>query len=741
MAGRSFGDFIAGKIGKLEAEKAAVGVAPASQAEDLKAKLNEAKQSGDDAGAQQILGQIKQRRLTLSETGISKPTKGKRRVTVDVGASAIPSAAEIKELLTKTYAAPEATPKVTETTTATPEQMKDVAAEVTGWGAEPRNPGQWTPKKVAETPEAKEMEESPEGPSNPPKELASVLMDRLEAHHAHLTSVLKSLPDQLRWHAQQSPYFAPSHSLFADQLETNGEAGLDKPDRLALREKRDLIANSLPGGTKFEVRKRARVIDQNFAASTYGDVGTSYAQEVPKTSRDANKSAALKGIYGEIQRADIDSMLNVPAHIKALTVDLPSRLGKIKEQMNEIRENGVFQSDDPAVNHKAIMDIADSLSTINNSINSSIKTGTKNAIQDTFSGTGLSLIPSKFKNFFGTNLHSKTFEHIKWMGKKLTQKQDGMAYRAHSEPHPEWTPNVNVMPNLFNGKKVTKPLGKDDVMSKLGHIWGLHGKNKFGKRTTDQPREQIEITPENIAKYRDSKEADESGVTARDLGNHMARIVKDYNNGDTAKYKTHELPAHWQPTSGKGGSGTKNIKGSEDPMAARAQQDMYPMSEEAVEAQEKRSKPIEITDSETGETVRVPAGTGGVFVKGTKKKAARSQSILSKEASTSKVARTAAVGAVKRMTKLAQAAERVKEIGTTYDKDGNTGTFAPEDTELLKANPETRDEVFNHIRTHKQLIEKHAVTIREQGKAAIPQEDRKFLGASGMAEAHRRANL
>ena len=409
--GRSFEDLMNGRFDAAQADR--VETPPASGVAGLQARLKDARESGDSNKAGEVLALVRKRREALSETGIVKPAE--KKITYDVSQSVVPSAEEIRSIMTNN-AARETTPRAAEAATiASPEVMKDVASEVNGWGAEPRSPGQFSPKKVAETDEAREMAESPEGPKNPPRELASVLMDKLEAHHAHLTSVLRGLPEQLRYHGQQSPYFGPAHSLFADQLETGGEAGLDKPDRESLREKRDLIASSQPNASKFELRRRARITEQNFAASSYTNespvipfantpirgvaaptltersadsdgVAQSYIQDVPEDARVGKKSAALRGVYGEIDRADLDALKNVPAHIRALTVDLPTRLGKIKQQMKEVREDGVFKGDNPAVNHKAIMDIADSLSVINNSINSNIATGTKNAIKDTFDG-------------------------------------------------------------------------------------------------------------------------------------------------------------------------------------------------------------------------------------------------------------------------------------------------------------------------------------------------------------------
>lgn len=741
--GRSFGDLIAGAMGKIEDAKNVTDVAAPSQAPGLAAELEAAKSSGDKDEVTSVINRVAQRRQSLSE-GLVKPTKKKKSVAVDINASVLPSAAELAAAFSggtaRSKPAEDTTPKVF----ASQAQMQDVAAEINNGAGEATRPGQYSPTQVKETPEAKEMEASPEGPTNPPVELASYLMDRLESHHAHLTHVLKTLPDQLRAHGDQSPYFGPAHHLFADKLQTDGEAGLDKPDRLALREKRDLIASSPVGGSNYEIKKRNAILDQNYAAMTYSDapsVKSSYIQDVPSGGPIADKSlarrgAALLNTYGEISSADSTAMQNVPAHIKALTVGLPSRLGALKVAMDEARSNGTFANDDPSKNHKAIMDFADSLNQINNSINSSIASGTRSAIKDTFSGTGMKVLPERFKNFFGTNIHKGVLKHLKWMGKGLSQKQPGESWRNHSEPHPDWV--VGEQPNLTNVLRglFKKGLKKEQVMSKPGHVWGMIEKDKFGHRVKGGNREQIQISKENGDKLRASNEADQTGVASRDVGNHINRIIKDYNNGDTAKYSAYELPSEWQPTSGRGGSGSSRLKGSGDVKVQRANQDLYPYTEEAVEEQEKRSKPIVLPDG-----TRVPAGTGNVFVKGTKKKVVRSQNVLGKEATVSGTSRRAAIGKVKELTGLAKVIARAKTAGTTYDKNGETKPFSDADAEVLSANPDATLDVFTHIRNHQQLIEKHATTIREQGKETIPQEDRKFLGASGMAEAHRRANL
>ena len=753
MAGRSLTELMTGILGQVAAGKAAAQAKPASEAADLEAKLREARTSGDDEAAQQVLGQITARRESLKEAGIKQPEpkKGRRRTSVgsSSGASIFPqmSAEEVADLLAGKGKYEKVTTTGTPTINATTDQMRDISAEVNGWGAAPTSPGQWTPKTLAETSEVKEMEASPDGPKNAPASLASELMDRLEAHHAALTSFLKNLPDQLRAHAQHSPYFGPAHEHFAKQLEvgkTQGETtSFGKSDREALREKRDLIENSEPSGSKFELRKRNAILDQNFAAMTYGEAGRSYIQDVPVTGPIMEKSlkrkgTALESINKQITEADRAARV-LPSHIKSLTIDLPSRLGQLKEKMNDIRENGVFQTDDPGVNHKAIMDIADSLSTINNSINSSIMAGTKAAIDDTFKGTGLSL-QKKFKNFLGTSIHKKIFDHVKWMGKNLTQRDPGETWRWHEEPNSDWI--VGAKPDnltrILKGLATKQGLSRDDVLSKRGHIWGLSSKDAFGRRTGK--REQIEISQENAEALRASKDADKSGRTARDLGNHMLRIIKDYNAGNTAKYRMWELPAEWQPTSGKEGSGTRRITGSGDPKAQIAEQALYPYTEEAAETLEKRTKPIEVV-GEDGTVTRVAAGTGGVFVKGTKNKPARSQRVVAGEAAVSRVARATALGRVKALSGIAGAVARAKKAGTTYDEDGNTQPISKEDSALLDANPESLVEVYNHVRGHQQLIEKHVDTVKTQGRNAIPKEDRKILGPSGMAEVNRRAKL
>ena len=773
MAGRSLTELMTGILGQVAAGKAAAQAKPASEAADLEAKLKEARTSGDDEAAQQVLGQITARRESLKEAGIKQPEpkKGRRRTSVgsSSGDSIFPqmSAEEVADLLAGKGKYEKVTTTGTPTITATTDQMRDISAEVNGWGAAPTSPGQWTPKTLAETSEVKEMEASPDGPKNAPASLASELMDRLEAHHAALTSFLKNLPDQLRAHAQHSPYFGPAHEHFAKQLEvgkTQGEiTTFGKSDREALREKRDLIAASIPGGSVHGIRSAA--MDQNLAGLTYRtpldntiikgfelpSVVGNYT-DIPTTSelqqqlriatrrpgRAAKKQEALASIDTQIAEADRAARA-LPSHIKSLTIDLPSRLGQLKEKMNDIRENGVFQTDDPGVNHKAIMDIADSLSTINNSINSSIMAGTKAAIDDTFKGTGLSL-QKKFKNFLGTSIHKKIFDHVKWMGKNLTQRDPGETWRWHEEPNSDWI--VGAKPDnltrILKGLATKQGLSRDDVLSKRGHIWGLSSKDAFGRRTGK--REQIEISRENAEALRSSKDADKSGRTARDLGNHMLRIIKDYEAGNTAKYRMWELPAEWQPTSGKEGSGTRRITGSGDPKAQIAEQALYPYTEEAAETLEKRTKPIEVV-GEDGTVTRVAAGTGGVFVKGTKNKPARSQRVVGGEAAVSRVARTTAVGRVKELSGIAGAVARAKKAGTTYDEDGNTQPISKEDGALLDANPEALVEVYNHVRGHQQLIEKHVDTVKTQGRNAIPKEDRKILGPSGMAEVNRRAKL
>lgn len=743
--GRNLGDMMAGMLGKVEAEKATAVTPPPSQAERLGEQLKAARESGDTEAASSVLFNIARRRKALSETGIIKEDKPKRRATASGNVSVVPnlSVDEIRRLLTpKTGASASSS---IPTINASKEQMRDIANEVTGWGSEPSSPGQWTPKTLENTDEVKEMAASPEGPKTPPSQLASVLMDKLEAHHAHLTQLLKTLPENLRSHAQHSPYFGPAHDHFANQLESRGAvSSFDKSDRDALREKRELIERSPLGGSKFEIRRRNAMIDQNFAATTYGEAGRSYIQDVPAgpTTLDsiARRKEALSNINEQIKQADAAGR-NAPAHIQSLTVDLPSRLAALKNEMNEIRENGVFQTDDPGINHKAILDIADKLSTINNSINSSIMAGTKSAINDTFSGTGLSL-QNKFKNFFGSSIHKKTFDHIKWMAKGLSQAQPGQTWRDHSEPHPDYTAGVqpNNLTRVLKGLSTTKGLTMDEVMSKRGHIWGLQGKDEFGYRRKGNPREQLQINEENARTLLNSNDADESGLTAKDLGRKMLNIIKDYNAGNTAKYQMYKLPAEWQPTSGKYGSGTSRIRGSGDTRAQRTKQDLFSYTTEAVEKQEKRAKPIETVDAE-GNVVRAPVGTGGVFVKGTKNKAPRSQAAMSREVNLGKVSREAAIGKVKEMSTIAGAVERAKAAGTTYDKEGNTKPISEEDSKLLAASPESMVEVYNHVRAHQQLIEKHVDTVKNQGRNAIPKEDRKILGPSGMAEVNRRAKL
>jgi hypothetical protein len=750
--GRNLGDMMAGILGDIQTQKDSVDVTPASKASDLEERLKGARAAGDTDTAAAVLKEIQKRRSALSETGITAATP-KKRSTVDITKSVTPSMSEIMKMIQP--GAPKAE-KSTELqgVTATREQMRDITGEVNGWGAEPSSPGQWGKKKVAETDEAKQMEASPEGPANSDPELASSLMDKLEAHHSYLTNLLKGLPEQLRAHAQHSPYFGPAHSLFADQLDTRGEASFDKPDRLSLREKRDMIENSIPSGSKHLLRKRAAVLAQNFAAMTYrtpvegvsglsqpDDAARSYIQDVPGTGREGRKAEALSEINKQISAADFAAK-DAPAHIRALTVDLPVRLAQLKSKMNDIRQGGSFLSDNSAVNHKAIMDIADSLSTINNSINSNIATGTKAAINQTFAGTGL-ILQNKFKNFLGTSLHSKIFEHIKWQGKNLSQKQPSETWRNHVEPHPDWVVGAdpNNLTRILKGLATKKGLTQDQVMSKPGHIWGLHGKDAFGRRTTSQPREQIQITPENAKALQNSKDADQSGVAARDLGNRMRNIINDYNAGNTARYNMYTLPPEWQPTGGKGGSGTRRIVGSGDVKEQRAQQDLYPLTEEAVTAQEEREKPIVAVNAETGEETRARAGTGGVYVKPVKKKAARSQRAMGSEIALGKVSREAAINSVKTMTNLAKVVERAKKAGTTYDKDGNTKPISEADSKILQSSPDALNEVFTHVKTHQDLIQKHAETIRTQGKEAIPQEDRISLGFSGLREAHRRAAL
>jgi hypothetical protein len=737
--GRSISDLMTGILGQVEAQKAAASVPPPSASEGLKQQLDEAKASGNTTAVSIALGNIKEKREELMKTGLVTGVKRRKR-------SVVPSPDRIKEMLSARASASPAS--ATPIINASREQMRDIQGEINSWGATPSSPGQWAPTRLAETTEAQEMAASPDGPSNPPANLTSTLMDKLEAHHGTLTRLLKGLPDQLRAHAQHSPYFGPAHNHFANQLESRGEVtSFRKSDRESLREKRDLIQESPIGGSKFEIKKRNAILDQNFAAMTYGDSGASYTQDVPAGGPVAERSlarrgAALNAINKQISDADLNAMQNVPAHVKALTVDLPARLAALKGKMQDIRENGSFKTDDPSVNHKAVMDIADELSTINNSINSSIMAGSKSAIADTFKGTGLTL-QNKFKNFLGTSIHKKTFEHIKWMGKSLTQKQPGESWRWHEEPHPDFVEGVKPdnLTRVLKGLAVTQGLTKEDVLSKRGHIWGLASKDIEGRRKKGAPREQLEINEENARMLQNSKEVDETGVRAKDLGNRMLRIIKDYNAGNTAKYGAWELPAEWQPTSGKGGSGTRRVAGSGDVKAARAQQDLFPYTTEAIEAVERRSRPIEVTDSE-GNKTRVAAGTGGVFVRGTKNKAPRSQSVLSKEAGVSKVSREAAAGKVVQLSSLAGAVERAKTAVTTYDRDGNTKPISEEDAKLINADDASTVEVYNHQRAHQQLIEKHVETVKTGGgRTAIPREDRKILGPSGMAEVNRRAKL
>lgn len=732
---RSINDLMTGILGQVEARKAAASVPPVSQSEDLKKQLEEAKTSGNSTSVDIALKNIKDRREELSKTGLVPGVRRKRR-------SVVPSPQRVNELLTARVAAKSPTPIIN----ATRDQMRDIQGEIDTWGTSPSSPGQWSPKKLAETTEVREMEASPDGPVNAPANLASVLMDKLEAHHSTLTRLLKGLPDQLRAHAQHSPYFGPAHDHFANQLESRGEVtSFGKSDRESLREKRDLIQQSQIGGSKFEIKKRNAVLDQNFAAMTYGESGSSYIQDVPLgivgEKSLARRKTALSTVNSQIESADLNAMQNVPAHIKSLTVGLPARLGVLKAKMQEIRENGEFKNPDPSVNHKAIMDIADELSTINNSINSSIMAGSKSAISDTFKGTGLSL-QTKFKNFLGTPIHKKVFDHIKWMGKSLTQQQPGESYRWHEEPHPDYVQGVNPdnLSRVLKGLAVTKGLTKEDVLSKRGHIWGLAGKDIEGRRKKGAPREQLEISEENAKALQQSKEVDETGVRARDLGTKMLRIIKDYNAGNTSKYSAWELPPEWQPTSGKEGSGTTRLKGSGDIKAARAQQDLLPYTPEAIEKVERRRRPREIVDSE-GTVTRVAEGTGGVFVKGTKSKAPRSQSVLTQEAGVSGVSRAAAAGKAVQLSSLAGAVERAKKAVTTYDPDGNTQPISAEDSKLIQGDDDATVEVYNHQRAHQQLIEKHIDTVKTGGRTAIPREDRKILGPSGLAEVNRRAKL
>lgn len=779
--GRSLSEMLLGALEKNKREVESTNTKDPSSVPYFQRQLAEAKEAGDTDKAGQVIAQVRQRRRSLLETGI-KQEEAPAAQKEERSASVLPSAAEMAEMKESLRRGTEApTTAVVPIIKASKEQMDDMGAEIRGWAGQPSYPGHFGKNAVAETSEAKEMDESPDGPKDPPANLPSVLMDKLEAHHAHLTNVLRTLPAAIRSHAAHSGYFSPAHELFAQQLETGGAASFEKSDRDSLREKRDLIAGSQPNASKFEIRRRGRmaeqndaIVRQNVAATSYGDqapvvpfarplapgvaapaitrrtedsnnVVQSYMQdtlEVPENARAENQRRALSDIDTRIADAD-KAARNVPSHIASLTVHLPKALADLKAKMNSIRENGTFVNDDPSVNHKAVMDIADGLSTINNSINSSIKTGTKNAIKETFAGTGLSKIPASFNNFFGTNIHSKVLAHIKWMGKNLTQRKDSESWRNHSEPHPEWVENANIdnLENVLKGLKVKEGLSKDQLMSKRGHIWGMRGKTLGERDIRSGPREQLEVTPENARRLKNSREVDSSGVRARDLGLRMERIIRDYNNGDTAKYTLHEQEPHWQATFGKEGSGTSRIKGSGDPTVQRAAQDLYPYSKEAVEQQEARSKPIVVTDSETGEETRVAAGTGRVYVKGTKKKVPRSQGVLGSEAAVSRTSRAAAVRGVQKSTDLAAIAERLKKQGTTYDKTGATKPFSKEDVEALKADPAVETDVYSHIRTHQQLIEKHASTIRNSSKDDIPQEDRRFLGASGLREAHRRAAL
>jgi hypothetical protein len=353
--GRSIADLMTGILGQVEARKASAAQPPASQAEDLKQKLETARAAGDTDAASAVLDNITKRREELLKTGLvteTAPKRGRR-----VRTSVVPSNQEIKDMLTA-KAAKLSSPSLP-TINATREQMRDIQGEIDSWGGAPTSPGQWTPTTLAETKEAKEIAASPEGPETPPANLASVLMDKLEAHHADLTRLLKNLPDQLRAHAQHSPYFGPAHDHFANQLESRGEVtSFGQSDRDALREKRDLIEQSEPTGSKHEIRQRNAILERNYAAMTYGEAGSSYIQDVPAgpimQKSLERKASALKDINAQISAEDVTSMKNVPSHIQALTVGLPARLGALKAKMNEIRENGTFKTDDPKVNHKAV---------------------------------------------------------------------------------------------------------------------------------------------------------------------------------------------------------------------------------------------------------------------------------------------------------------------------------------------------------------------------------------------------
>lgn len=740
MGGRNLGDMIAGAMGQAER----TGTKIANKSSELKDELTKARESGDEEAAGRILDTIKERREALAKEGGVKSTQPKKKRKVYVGSSKteLPSMQDLLDLAKEQKERSE--PKPTTLPATNLSTIQDIADEVQGWGSEPSNPGQWGKERWSKTDEAMEMEASPDGPKNPGPELASQLMDVLTAHHNYLHQFLKTLPDAVRAHAHGSPYFSPAHELFARQLETQSQQTFGKSDREALREKRDAIEASIPGGATRSMRRRGILgiakLDQNLAAMSYRtpvhpmikgieEPQTSYTSDVDWNSAVKNweqrKSEATKSIYGEIEKADLAGM-RAPRYVSALTVGLPRRLALLKAKMDDLRPNGVFATDDPSVNHKAIMDIAEEMGQINSSINTSLAEGTRSAIKETYKNTGFSL-QNKFKNFFGTSLHKKIFDHVMWRGKNLSQKQPSESWRDFTHPNDEIAPeNYEKLP-------------EGAVMSKRGHMWGLTEKDELGYRRRGGRRDQIEITQENADALKNSKDGDEQGRTAHDLGLQMQRIIDDHNAGNTAKYKMYKLPAHWQATQGKGGSGTARLVGEGDEntlMEQRAAQVLYPYTPEAIAAQARKSNSF-VTES--GETVT--PGIPSTAVKGTKNKPARSSSVISGEVAVSGVARKTAVANVKMATDIAGAVERAKTALTTYDKEGNTQSVSPEDAALIKSSSDALLDFNTHVQKHRELIKQHAETIRSQGRNAIPQEDRKFLGESGLLEAERRANL
>ena len=609
-------------------------------------------------------------------------------------------------------------------------KAKSIKDEAETWGAKATHVGQASEKDLAELPEAKEMAESPDGPKTAEPNLASALFDKLEAHHAHLTSVLKNLPALLRAHGAGTIHFGAVHDHAATLLENGGVADNIEPEFHKLRAQRDELLNDPQRqADAAELRKlsQERELDDPANDKDYWtDAKKSKQLERRSARRDRidelTSKLALRrvGSTADTEKAkEIGRKMTllarqgrtgVPKHIQELTVNIPSDLAALKQKMEKIRSGGAFLDDDPSVNHPKIDEFADRLNSINKSINANIKNTVKFAAEDANYGTRFGALLGKVKNVFGTDLSPVSFNHIKWQGKALSKEKPGQSWRQHTERHPEW----RIGEITESGKP---PLTEDDVTSKLGHMWGPAGKDIIGKRT--KQRTQVRISPETAKKLIKSGDSDE-----RELGQRMSTLIKDYNSGNSARYTTDQLPAYLQPTSGKYGSGVRQIKGEGDVEDAKAQilkQTMYPFTASQVKLQQERS------DKASGIYVAPRGATP------------RSGRVVSDEAKVSKVAANAARARVRSDAELTEATEGAKKALTTYDKAGNTRKLDPNHANIINSYPDVAAEVEAHVKKHTEALGRAYDAIRSGVKVA--KEDRQILGQNGILEAQRRAKL